>query len=65
MKERVLPDLNPEMVTLTAGLATPDYGRELFLRFVEDILKRLTDEEWERVRKVRPEPKRDAEEGKP
>ncbi len=57
----------------SAIITAPDYGKELFLRFVEDIAKRLSDEEWERVRKVRAEPRleaaqedsSEAEEGKP
>ncbi len=62
---------DPQITYGTAGLLDkPDYGKELYLRFVEDIVKRLTDEEWERVRKVR-EPRleaaqdSEAEEGKP
>lgn len=32
---------------------TPDYGAELYLRFVENIISRLTAREWERVKKSR------------
>ena len=35
------------------AITLPDYGQEMYLRFVEDALNRLTDKEWERVKKRR------------
>ncbi len=34
-------------------LPMPDYGKEMFLRMVEEIVSRLNDDEWRRVKERR------------
>ena len=49
MNGKNMPNINAISGTIPR-YTPPDYGQEMFLRYVENTLSRLTDKEWERVR---------------